>query len=102
MFVIIYLHFHGTSLANLRTDRIWTRAGRLFKKILEKDAEDLSQGGNSGDDRKWLALEWVWAEISILLTLDVEGMKERSPKKTPRFWSHSWRSRVSPMWNRDS
>lgn len=31
-FVIIYIHFHGTSLANLRTDRMWTRAGRLFKK----------------------------------------------------------------------
>lgn len=58
-FVIIYLHFHGTSLANLRTDRMWTRAGRLFKKNKKRDAEVLSQGGNSGDDRKWLALGWV-------------------------------------------
>lgn len=48
----------------------------------------MSQGGNSGDDRKWLALGWVLkAEIVVFAeALDV-GCEREESKKTPRFWS---------------
>ena len=48
----------------------------------------MSQGGNSGDDRKWLDLGWVLkAEIVVFAeALDV-GCEREESKKTPRFWS---------------
>lgn len=100
MFVIIYLHFHGTSLANLRTECGQGQGGCLKN---QKDAEVLSQGGNSGDDRKWLALGLVLkAEMAVFAEALHVGCERASQRRPQGFGLHSWRSRVSPMWNRDS
>ena len=50
----------------------------------------MSQGGNSGDDRKWLALGWVLkAEIVVFAeALDVGCEREELSKQT-RTWDQS-------------